>query len=97
MTSVASPICGTHLALTNDVASMEVSPAAARRAIKSILVAVGTIAFSFCSPSRGPTSTMRTRLGMPGGGGGVVEKGDARVERHLANRVAREGAGECSR
>jgi len=79
ITSGASPICGTHLALTNDVASMDVNPAAARRAMRSILVAVGTMAFSFCSPSLGPTSTIRTRLGMAVGGGGAVENADARV------------------
>src|SRR6266702_2019481 len=37
--------------------------AAASRLMNSILVAVGTMAFSFCRPSRGPTSTMRTFFG----------------------------------
>src|SRR5437899_11044048 len=43
-------------------------PASARRAISSSLVSVGTICFSFCKPSRGPTSTMRTGvIGAPYG------------------------------
>jgi hypothetical protein len=39
---------------------MSRSPVAARRLISSILVAVGMLAFMFWSPSRGPTSRMRT-------------------------------------
>jgi hypothetical protein len=31
--------------------------------ISMTLTWVGTIAFSFCNPSRGPTSTRRTRRG----------------------------------
>src|SRR5262247_2147237 len=61
-TSVWSAICGTHFGDTNAVASTAGSPASARRSISSSLTAVGTSPGSFCSPSRGPTSTMRTRL-----------------------------------
>src|SRR5215470_8759417 len=61
-TSVWSAICGTHFGETNAVASTAGRPASARRSISSSLTAVGTSPGSFCSPSRGPTSTMRTRL-----------------------------------
>src|SRR5215467_5195728 len=63
ITSAASAICGTHLGETNAVASMAGKPASESRSISAILVSVGTVAFSFCSPSRGPTSTNRTRRG----------------------------------
>src|SRR5581483_9595215 len=59
-TSSASASCGTHLGFTKLVASTTGSPAAARRSMSSILVCAGTIAASFCSPSRGPTSTIVT-------------------------------------
>jgi hypothetical protein len=62
-TSALSAICGTHLGETKAVASIALSPAAARRWISSTLIAVETGFFSFCRPSRGPTSTMRTLLG----------------------------------
>lgn len=39
---------------------MVVNPVLASLSTSSILVARGTVCFSFCSPSRGPTSTMRT-------------------------------------
>ncbi len=63
ITAVLSPICGTHFGETNEVASMTRSPASASRSISSILVAVGTTCFSFCNPSRGPTSTILTLAG----------------------------------
>ena len=59
-TSEWSAICGTHFGETNDVASTWVRPAAASRSINSIFTLVGTMVFSFCSPSLGPTSTIRT-------------------------------------
>src|SRR3954467_453953 len=59
-TSVWSAICGTHFGDTNAVASTAGSPASARRSISSSLTAVASSPGSFCSPSRGPTSTMRT-------------------------------------
>src|SRR5215207_4341986 len=61
-TSVWSAICGTHFGETNAVASTAGRPASARRSMSSSLTAVGTSPGSFCKPSRGPTSTMRTRL-----------------------------------
>src|SRR3954470_6437985 len=61
-TSVWSAICGTHFGDTNAVASTAGSPASARRSISSTLTAVGTSPRSFCSPSRGPTSTILTAL-----------------------------------
>src|SRR5688572_26491172 len=62
-TSAASASCGTHFGLTKLVASMLSRPVAVSRSISSIFAAVGTSVFSFCSPSRGPTSTMRTATG----------------------------------
>jgi hypothetical protein len=55
-----SPTCGTHLGDTNDPASMYSSPVRASLSTNSILVATGIAFFSFCKPSLGPTSTMRT-------------------------------------
>ncbi len=60
MISAWSAICGTHLGDTKDVTSMSRRPVATRRRISSSLVPVATFCFSFCSPSRGPISTMRT-------------------------------------
>ncbi len=62
-TSVWSAICGIHFGETKAVASIARRPASARRSISSSFTAVGTSPFSFCSPSRGPTSTMRTLSG----------------------------------
>ena len=62
-TSAWSAICGTHFGETNAVASTAGSPASASRSISSTLTAVGTLFGSFCRPSRGPISTMRTLLG----------------------------------
>src|SRR5215204_543627 len=61
-TSVWSAIWGIHFGETNAVASTAGRPASARRSISSTLTAVGTSARSFCSPSRGPTSTILTAL-----------------------------------
>src|SRR5688572_21873161 len=63
-TSVWSAICGTHFGDTKAVASTAGSPALARRSMSSSFTAVGTSAFSFCRPSRGPTSTNRTESGI---------------------------------
>ena len=63
MTSAASAICGTHLGDTKLVASTAGSPASLRRLTSSTLASVGTTPGSFCSPSRGPTSTILTRFG----------------------------------
>src|SRR3990172_1004598 len=64
-TSALSAICGIHFGDTNAVASIAGKPAAARRSINSILIAVGTDARSLWSPSRGPTSTIFTLPGRP--------------------------------
>lgn len=50
----------THL--TKLPASMCLKPAELNRSISSILVCVGTMAFSFCRPSLAPTSTIFTTL-----------------------------------
>ena len=42
------------------VASIDLRPASESLLMNSILVAVGTTCFSFCSPSLGPTSTILT-------------------------------------
>uniref|UniRef100_A0A1I8I5J7 Protein-cysteine N-palmitoyltransferase HHAT-like protein n=1 Tax=Macrostomum lignano TaxID=282301 RepID=A0A1I8I5J7_9PLAT len=49
-------ICGTHLPDTKLPASIFVRPLADSRSTRRILAASGTGCFSFCSPSRGPTS-----------------------------------------
>jgi hypothetical protein len=53
-------ICGTHLGCTKLPASMVSMPVAASRRTSSILVSTDMLVFSFCKPSLGPTSTMRT-------------------------------------
>jgi hypothetical protein len=63
ITCAASPICGTHLGETKLVASITGNPAALSLSISSIFTAAGTTPGSFCRPSRGPTSTIFTRLG----------------------------------
>src|SRR5690625_2650617 len=62
-TSSASESWEIHFRLTKLVASTTRRPVCDRRLMNSILVAVGTTAFSFCSPSRGPTSTIFTAFG----------------------------------
>src|SRR5262249_40513207 len=62
-TSAVSAICGTHFGETKLPDSTVLRPASASASINATLVASGTIVASFCSPSRGPTSTMRTDLG----------------------------------
>ena len=63
ITAAASAICGTQVGETNAVASMVFKPAAARRPINSVLISLLTGNASFCKPSRGLTSTIRTDLG----------------------------------
>jgi hypothetical protein len=58
-----SAICGTHFGDTKLPASMPVSPASASASISATLASAGTVEGSFCSPSRGPTSTTRTCAG----------------------------------
>src|SRR5512145_853452 len=60
ITSVWSAICGIHLGETNAVASTAGSPAPASRSMSSTFTSVETCPGSFCSPSRGPTSTIFT-------------------------------------
>jgi hypothetical protein len=52
--------CGTHFGETKEPASIVVNPVFASLSTSSIFVARGIVCFSFCNPSRGPTSTMRT-------------------------------------
>src|SRR5471032_3477284 len=63
MTSALVAICGTHFGDTNDAASMLAKPALVRRSTSSIFTSAGTLSFSFCRPSRGPTSTILTCFG----------------------------------
>ena len=63
MTSALSAICGTHLGETKLVTSISLSPASCRRCTRPILTSAGTGSFSFCRPSRGPTSTSLTLSG----------------------------------
>src|SRR5512134_4090630 len=62
ITSVWSAICGIHLGETNAVASTAGSPAPASRSMSSTFTSVETCPGSFCSPSRGPTSTILAAL-----------------------------------
>jgi hypothetical protein len=66
-TSPVSAICGTRAGCTNAPTSMTGRPAAASASTNATFAAVSTRAASFCRPSRGPTSTTRTR---PAGQGG---------------------------
>jgi hypothetical protein len=63
ITAALSAICGTHFGLTKLVTSISFSPAACRRCTSSTLSAAETGCCSFCSPSRGPTSTSVTWAG----------------------------------
>src|SRR6478752_5974765 len=63
MTCALSAICGTHLGETKLVTSISLSPASCRRCTRPILTSAGTGSFSFCRPSRGPTSTSLTLWG----------------------------------
>ena len=54
--SSASASCGTHFGCTKPVASIIHSPASPSLSMNSALADVGTTAFSFCRPSRAPTS-----------------------------------------
>ena len=62
-TSAVPAICGTHLGDTNAPDSTIERPADASRSISATRVATGMLPGSFCSPSRGPTSTTRTAAG----------------------------------
>src|SRR5690349_3325778 len=62
-TAAVSAICGTHFGETKLPASIDLRPAASSFSMSATLVAVGSVACSFCSPSRGPTSHMRTSRG----------------------------------
>ena len=66
MTALEVAICGTHLGETKEAASIFGKPAAVSRLINSTLTSTGIISFSFCSPSRGPTSTILTCAGKLG-------------------------------
>src|SRR5579884_1626064 len=63
ITAAASLNCGIARGLTNEVASTTGKPASASIWIKRIFCSVVIRAFSFCKPSRGPTSTTRTDFG----------------------------------
>jgi hypothetical protein len=54
--------CGIHFLLTKLVASIVFKPVLDNRSISSVLTWVGTRNFSFCRPSRGETSTIRTDI-----------------------------------
>lgn len=56
--------CGTHLGETKLVASTTSNPEATSISINLTFTAVGTMCFSFWSPSLGPTSTIFTNSGM---------------------------------
>src|SRR4051812_13108087 len=57
ITCTLSAICGTHLGDTKLVTSISRSPASWSMCTRCTFTSAGTGCFSFCSPSRGPTST----------------------------------------
>ncbi len=63
MTSAVSAICGTQRGDTKLPTSIVRAPAASKPSIRATLVSGGMTPGSFWSPSRGPTSTMRTCRG----------------------------------
>src|SRR5581483_2487763 len=95
ITSAESAICGTHFGLTKAPASITVSPVVDSRSISPTLASSGTTAFSFCSPSRGPTSTMRTRAGSMSGRL-EADQGDALIQL-VANGKGQAGDGAVPR
>lgn len=62
-TCTQSDIWGTHVGLTKLVASITGNLVALSKLINWIFVSAGTNDFSFCRPSRGPTSTILTYFG----------------------------------
>ena len=62
-TSAASASCGTHFGLTKLVASMVLRPVSDSKSMNLILSEAAMTLFSFCRPSRGPTSTIFTDFG----------------------------------
>lgn len=68
------PTCGTHFGDTNDVASIADSPVCESKLISFTLFSVEISVFSFCSPSRGPTSTILTCDGYEIACGATTEK-----------------------
>src|SRR5438105_2512887 len=65
---------------------MVFNPALPRRSINSTLVATETTVFSFCSPSRGPTSTILTSSGTR-----IALHPENAKARRRHRRVARDG------
>ncbi len=63
MTSSASASCGIHFGETKLVISMRRSPADASASISRTFPESGTVALSFCRPSRGETSYRLTASG----------------------------------
>ena len=61
--AIARLYCGTHFGDTKAVASIAARPVALRRSMSATLTSVAIVAFSFCRPSRGPTSTILTLRG----------------------------------
>src|SRR5690606_1860595 len=68
MTSSAPAIWGTYLGWTKLTASMRPAPAASSRRVSSARTPGSSTVFSFCRPSRGPTSTIWMGRGLIGGG-----------------------------
>ena len=102
ITAALSAICGTHFGLTKLVTSISRRPAACRRCTSSILAAAATGCFSFCSPSRGPTSTSVTLAGSchcrrPPGAAVRRPRSPGRPPRRAARRRCRRAArGSCA-
>src|SRR5215470_4589328 len=87
-TSALSAICGIHFGDTNAPASITLKPVSLSRSMSAILTAAGNALASFCRPSRGPTSTIRTSAGRRIGG--LLALGGKRDKRRpLVHEIAR--------
>src|ERR1700680_1297353 len=74
-TSSEVTICGIACGETKAPTSTVCSPAASSASMNAMRSATPIGVFSFCSPSRGPTSTMRTESLMPISRGGRLDHG----------------------
>src|SRR5829696_774682 len=91
ITASASAIAGTSFGCANETASTRVAPASTSRVISSTFAPVDRITDSFCSPSRGLTSTMAMSAGTPAGYRRVHER------RALRRADRRSGPVRCRR
>src|SRR5258708_30177517 len=83
-TSSASAMVGTRLGFTYDTQAIRFSPVSASASIRRTFSATGIIFFSDWKPSRGPSSSMVTRLGRSDISGLLSRSGLFLLERFFA-------------